>query len=69
MKTNCNTLLSLVTFFTITIGGTAQNLASPLQLTDFTAECNNGPALIKWTAQVETDVDYFTLERTTDGTN
>ena len=50
---------------------TLANSASPLpiQLTSFTAECQNYSALLQWTVASQTNNDHFTIERTSDGTN
>ena len=41
----------------------------PIQLSAFNVTCNNGEADITWTTQTETNNDYFTVERSTDGLN
>ncbi|MGP8214542.1 MAG: beta strand repeat-containing protein [Bacteroidia bacterium] len=41
----------------------------PIQLTSFTAQCQNYYALLQWTTATETDNDYFTIDRTQDGIN
>jgi len=41
----------------------------PIQLTGFTAECQNYFALLQWTTATETNNDYFTIDRTQDGVN
>lgn len=45
--------------------------AAPLPVTwlDVSAECNSGDITIKWSTASEQNADYFTVERSTDGTN
>jgi hypothetical protein len=61
-----NCLAGLTIILTSTSKTVAQE-GSPLQLTSFTAECTSGAALIDWSTSVQTNVDYFTLDRTNDG--
>ena len=39
----------------------------PIQLTSFNVACVNNAAVISWTSATETNNDYYTVERTTDG--
>jgi hypothetical protein len=39
----------------------------PIQLTSFTATCQDNAALLQWTTATETNNDHFTIERTVDG--
>jgi len=39
----------------------------PVVLSSFTAQCDNGAALIQWTTQSEINSDYFTVEKSSDG--
>ena len=50
---------------------TLANSANPLpiQLTSFTVECQNYSAMLQWTAASQTNNDYFTIARTSDGVN
>ena len=41
----------------------------PIQLISFTAECNNSAALVQWATASENNNNYFTVEKTQDGTN
>lgn len=41
----------------------------PIELSDFTANCDNGHALISWETASELNNDYFTIERSNDGTS
>jgi hypothetical protein len=41
----------------------------PVTLTSFTAECDNGIPLLKWTTASEQNSDYFQIERSRDGIN
>jgi len=41
----------------------------PIQLTSFTATCQNYYALLQWTTASEVNNDYFTIDRTQDGIN
>jgi PKD repeat protein len=41
----------------------------PVELTNFQGTCNSGKIKFSWTTASETNNDYFTLERTTDGNN
>lgn len=45
--------------------------AAPLPVTwlDFSAECNRGEVMIKWSTASEQNSDYFTVERSADGIN
>lgn len=47
---------------------TLSNSASPLpiQLSSFTAQCDNDSVLVQWTTQTELNNDYYTIEKTTD---
>ncbi len=40
----------------------------PIELIKFTANCNDGSVKINWTTASETNNDYFTVERSQDGT-
>jgi hypothetical protein len=50
----------------ITIGSASSLTPLPITLLDFTAECGNNNILIQWTTGIETDNEYFILERSTD---
>lgn len=39
----------------------------PVELLSFTANCDNGQAVLKWTTASEINNDYFTIEQSTDG--
>ncbi len=41
----------------------------PVELTSFTGRYEQGSALLNWTAAIELNNDYFTVERSTDGSN
>ncbi|MCC7301196.1 MAG: T9SS type A sorting domain-containing protein [Bacteroidia bacterium] len=48
----------------------ASNLSPlPIELTHFNATCVNGAMLIEWVTGSETNNDFYTLERTSDGVN
>src|SRR5690606_20752453 len=51
-------------------GNTTGNFQStlPVQLTKFTAEPNTHSVVLSWTTASERENDYFTLERSADGT-
>ncbi|HSY76339.1 MAG TPA: T9SS type A sorting domain-containing protein, partial [Bacteroidia bacterium] len=53
----------------ITWGSKHGTNALPIQLTSFTADCNNYQALLQWTTATELNNDHFTIERTQDGVN
>jgi hypothetical protein len=42
------------------------NSPLPIQISSFTAQCNNGTALIQWTSQAELNNDYYTVKKTSD---
>ncbi|HEV3410852.1 MAG TPA: T9SS type A sorting domain-containing protein, partial [Puia sp.] len=51
----------------ITIASAAGSTPLPIELLDFNAVCGgNNDILIQWTTAIETNNDYFTLERSTD---
>ncbi len=66
-NTFINCLAGLTLIFTTATKSIAQE-GSPLQLTSFNGVCGNGTANITWSTSVQTNIDYFTLERTNDGT-
>ena len=41
----------------------------PIELINFTTDCETGKVQIKWATATETNNDFFTIERTTDGIN
>ncbi len=41
----------------------------PIQLTAFTANCQDNAAILQWTTATETNNDHFTIDRTVDGIN
>lgn len=41
----------------------------PIELTDLTAACDKGNALVKWSTATEINNDFFTIERSDDGAN
>lgn len=41
----------------------------PIELVNFSAECNYPQIVLKWTTQSETNNDYFILEKSSDGIN
>lgn len=41
----------------------------PIELVRFTGVCNNGQVTLQWTTASETNNDYFTVQRSLDGTN
>ncbi len=43
-----------------------QNSPLPVQINYFTAQCDNGGALIQWTSQTELNNDYYTVKKTID---
>lgn len=60
--------INLVLALALTLSANAQQYSGqPIQLIGFTAQCDNGTALLKWTTATETNNDYFTIERSTDG--
>ena len=65
-----NTFINCLAGLAIIVTSTTKTFAqegSPLQLTSFNAVCGNGTAEINWSTSVQTNVDYFTLDRTNDG--
>jgi hypothetical protein len=47
----------------------SHNSPLPIQLETFTAECSNYYAELYWTTATESNNDYFTIDRTSDGIN
>ncbi len=45
------------------------NSPLPIQLTSFSVECQNYVAHLKWIVATQTNNDFFTIERTSDGVN
>lgn len=41
----------------------------PVEMLDFSVTCNNDDAILKWSTASEKNNDYFTVERSADGTN
>lgn len=41
----------------------------PIELTDLNASCDNGTASVKWETATEMNNDFFTIERSDDGSN
>src|SRR5690348_13807437 len=64
-----NLYFSLLLSLLVLTATAQQQPGQPIQLTVFTVTCNNGEALVKWTTAAETNNDFFTIERTTDGIN
>ncbi len=50
----------------ITIASASVSTPLPIELIDFNAVCGNNDILITWTTAIETNNEYFTLERSTD---
>ncbi|HEV3224735.1 MAG TPA: T9SS type A sorting domain-containing protein [Puia sp.] len=50
----------------ITIASASGSTPLPIELLDFSGLCGNNDILIKWTTAIETNNEYFTLERSTD---
>ena len=51
----------------ITIASVSSATALPVQLSGFTAHCNNKSILLSWSTASEKGSDHFTVERATDG--
>jgi hypothetical protein len=51
-----------------TMAGSACTTVLPVVLTEFKADCKNGKMEIVWTTASELNNDFFTIERTMDGT-
>jgi len=45
----------------------SQNVPLPIDISSFTAQCDNGAALIQWTSQTEVNNASYTVKRTQDG--
>ncbi len=54
--------------FSVSCVGSVSEVPLPIELLFFDAKCNNGKVTINWTTATEINNDYFTIERTTDGT-
>jgi hypothetical protein len=50
----------------ITIASANSSTPLPIELLDFNAVCGNNDILIQWTTAIETNNEYFTIERSTD---
>lgn len=54
-------------FSPFTFGSVSVNNPLPVELISFTAECENGKAIINWVTASETNCDYFKIEKMTNG--
>lgn len=52
-----------------TMAGSACTSVLPIELVQFKTDCNNGNIDLFWTTATETNNDYFTIERTKDGSS
>jgi len=57
-----NWVAQLATFIS-----TSSGFVLPVDLLSFTGECNNNHIVLNWTTAAETNNDYFTIERSEDG--
>ncbi len=48
---------------------TSSIIVLPVELLSFTGQCNNNQIVLDWTTASETNNDYFTIERSGDGTD
>ena len=48
---------------------TSSLIILPIDLLSFTGQCNNNNIVLEWATASETNNDYFTIERSEDGTN
>jgi len=60
---------SLSTFGTFTFASSSGANPLPIELLDFTGQCEGKNVMFKWSTVSETNNDYFTLEQTVDGTH
>lgn len=51
------------------LGGYGIEVSLPISLVSFTSSCYNNETLIKWVTSSEINNDYFTIERSEDGSN
>lgn len=59
-----NWIAQMATFIT-----TSSIIILPIDLLSFTGRCNNGHIVLAWTTASEMNNDYFTIERSEDGSN
>jgi hypothetical protein len=48
---------------------TSSIIVLPVDLLSFTGQCNSNHIILNWTTAAETNTDYFTIERSEDGTD
>ena len=51
----------------ITIGSISDGTPLPVGLTEFSSQCDQRKVYLNWTTETETNNDYFTLEKSSDG--
>ncbi len=66
-KVNITTNAVVTNFSPFTFGSLAGSNPLPVELTSFTAQCNEGDALLQWTTATESNNKFFTVEKTQDG--
>jgi hypothetical protein len=65
-STSVSTFISTSPF---TLSSSTTNNPLPIELINFTASCKNNKTEINWSTITETNNDYFTLEKSFDGSN
>lgn len=70
-STTITSLSGQILKFLLNNVGTTCFVAAPLPITlsSFTANANGSSVSINWTTEMEKDVNYFSVQRSTDGTN
>lgn len=58
---------TFTTFSKFSLANKTGDTPLPIELLSFTANCNNHNVILKWITATETNNDYFTIERSTDG--
>jgi hypothetical protein len=56
-----------VALITTPAGGCSSFAALPVEFNQFTVNCNNSESNLKWSTFTESNNDYFTIERSSDG--
>ena len=63
-EANTNSVSALNFYRSWTLSNSINPL--PIQLSSFTAQCDNDSVLVQWTSQTELNNDYYTIEKTSD---
>lgn len=50
-------------------GSVGNLIPLPIEILSLNSNCENGKATLNWSMPLQTEIDYYTIERTTDGTN